>query len=169
MSRRFTAAHLLCHAPERSLPPDRTHAPAQRHARTGGRRHACSLTRLSCESPSDGDGPDWLSAQPLPETARQQITVALAMIDALRLQIAPLDCQLRPYARASGPDPLDDPDIANSDALYRRLSDSGPSMVAVDLETGERRPPAAHSNRTTTASRCSAAVCWMRRVSVPTT
>ena len=37
---------------------------------------------------------------------------------------------------ASGPDPLDDPDIANSDALYRRLSDSGPSMVAVDLETG---------------------------------
>ena len=40
----------------------------------------------------------------------------------------------------SGPDPLDDPDIPDSDALYRRLSDSGPSMVAVDLETGERRP-----------------------------
>ncbi len=40
----------------------------------------------------------------------------------------------------SGPDPLDDPDIPDTDALFRRLSDSGPSMVAVDLETGERRP-----------------------------
>jgi hypothetical protein len=41
---------------------------------------------------------------------------------------------------SSGPDPLDDPKIPDSDALFRRLSDSGPSMVAVDLETGERRP-----------------------------
>jgi transposase len=40
-----------------------------------------------------------LSAQSLPETAREQITVALAMIDALERQIAPLDAQLRPYAR----------------------------------------------------------------------
>jgi len=39
-----------------------------------------------------------------------------------------------------GADPLDDPGIPDSDALFRRLSDSGPSMVAVDLETGERRP-----------------------------
>ena len=30
-----------------------------------------------------GDGRDWLAAQPLPEAAREQITVALAMIDAL--------------------------------------------------------------------------------------
>jgi transposase len=46
-----------------------------------------------------GDGRDWLAAQPLPEVARQQITVSLAMIDALEREIAPLDKQLRPYAR----------------------------------------------------------------------
>jgi transposase len=46
-----------------------------------------------------GDGRDWLAAQPLPDTTRQQITVAIAMIDALELQIAPLDRELRPYAR----------------------------------------------------------------------
>ncbi len=40
----------------------------------------------------------------------------------------------------AAPDPRDDPAIPSSDALYRRLSDSGPNMVAVDLETGERRP-----------------------------
>jgi len=46
------------------------------------------------------DGRDWLAGQPLPETAREQITVALAMIDALELQIAPIDGELRAYARA---------------------------------------------------------------------
>ncbi len=46
-----------------------------------------------------GDGPDWLSAQPLPDAAREQVTVARAMIDALERQIAPLDRELRPYAR----------------------------------------------------------------------
>jgi transposase len=46
-----------------------------------------------------GDGREWLAAQPLPETARQQVTVALAMIDALDRQLAPIDKQLRDYAR----------------------------------------------------------------------
>lgn len=36
--------------------------------------------------------------------------------------------------------PADGPDIPNADDVYRRLSDSGPNMVRVDLETGERRP-----------------------------
>jgi transposase len=45
------------------------------------------------------DGREWLAAQPLPETAREQVTVALAMIDALETQIAPLDKELRSYAR----------------------------------------------------------------------
>ncbi len=36
-----------------------------------------------------GDGREWLDAQPLPEAAREQITVALEMIDALKRQIAP--------------------------------------------------------------------------------
>ena len=46
-----------------------------------------------------GDGRDWLAAQPLPDTAREQIIVSLQMIDALERQIAPLDRRLRPYAR----------------------------------------------------------------------
>src|SRR5918994_3415036 len=46
-----------------------------------------------------GEGRDWLDAQPLPEAARQQITVSLQLIDALELQIAPLDRQLRRHAR----------------------------------------------------------------------
>jgi hypothetical protein len=57
--------------------------------------HGCPQRRKLME----GDGRDWLEAQPLPETAREQITVALAMIDALERQIAPLDAQLRPCAR----------------------------------------------------------------------
>jgi transposase len=46
-----------------------------------------------------GDGREWLAAQPLPETAREQIRVALAMIDALELQIRPIEKELRSYAR----------------------------------------------------------------------
>jgi transposase len=46
-----------------------------------------------------GDGREWLAAQPLPAAAREQVTVALQMIDALEAQIAPLDKQLRAYAR----------------------------------------------------------------------
>jgi transposase len=46
-----------------------------------------------------GDGREWLGAQPLSESAREQVTIALAMIDALELQIAPLDRELRAYAR----------------------------------------------------------------------
>ena len=46
-----------------------------------------------------GGGREWLAAQPLPQSARGQVTVALAMIDALEAQIAPLDKELRAYAR----------------------------------------------------------------------
>ncbi len=46
-----------------------------------------------------GDGRQWLASQPLPETAREQVTVALEMIDALQRQIAPLESELRAYAR----------------------------------------------------------------------
>jgi transposase len=45
------------------------------------------------------DGRDWLEALVLPDAARQQITVAREMVDALEVQIAPLDRQLRSYAR----------------------------------------------------------------------
>src|SRR5918996_4806869 len=57
--------------------------------------HGCPQRR----SLMTGDGREWLAAQPLPPTAREQIAVAVAMIDALEAQIAPLDKQLRAYAR----------------------------------------------------------------------
>ena len=42
---------------------------------------------------------EWLAELELPATAREQITIALAMIDAHDTQLAPLDQQLRDYAR----------------------------------------------------------------------
>jgi transposase len=57
--------------------------------------HGCSQRR----SLMTGDGREWLLAQPLPAAAREQVTVALAMIDALTVQIAPLEKELRAYAR----------------------------------------------------------------------
>jgi transposase len=45
------------------------------------------------------EGRVWLAAQPLSESARAQVTVALVMIDALKMQIAPLDKELCAYAR----------------------------------------------------------------------
>jgi transposase len=42
---------------------------------------------------------EWLSKQRLPQAARQQIKVAVAIIDALDLQLQPLDIDLRAYAR----------------------------------------------------------------------
>ena len=41
----------------------------------------------------------WVTALPLPAAAREQVTVALEMIDALDTRIAPLDKELRAYAR----------------------------------------------------------------------
>jgi transposase len=45
------------------------------------------------------EGRDWLKAQPLPAAAREQVTVAIAMIDAIDLQMAPVEKELRAYAR----------------------------------------------------------------------
>ena len=46
-----------------------------------------------------GEGRQWLAAQRLPVTAREQVTVALSVIDALDGQLAPLTKELRSYAR----------------------------------------------------------------------
>ena len=46
-----------------------------------------------------GEGREWLESQPLPASAREQVTVAVAMVDALEGQIAPLSEELRSYAR----------------------------------------------------------------------
>ncbi len=45
------------------------------------------------------EGREWLAAQRLPAAAREQITVAIAMVDALDVQIAVLDRELRAYTR----------------------------------------------------------------------
>jgi transposase len=45
------------------------------------------------------DGLGWLAALPLPVCGREQVTVALAMIEALDAQLVPLDKELRSYAR----------------------------------------------------------------------
>jgi transposase len=45
------------------------------------------------------DGRAWLAEQPLLAVARAQITVAVAMVDALDVQIAPVEKELRAYAR----------------------------------------------------------------------
>jgi transposase len=42
---------------------------------------------------------DWLAVLPLPATARDQITVAVAIINALDVQIAPINKELRAYAQ----------------------------------------------------------------------
>jgi transposase len=45
------------------------------------------------------EGREWLGGQPLPVVAREQIAVAVAMVDALDVQLAPIDRGLRAYAR----------------------------------------------------------------------
>jgi transposase len=45
------------------------------------------------------EGREWLVAQRLPAAAREQITVALGVIDALERELGPLDRELRAYAR----------------------------------------------------------------------
>lgn len=44
-------------------------------------------------------GREWLAAQPLPASAREQITVALAVIDTLDIQLTEMDKTLRSFAR----------------------------------------------------------------------
>jgi transposase len=48
------------------------------------------------------NGRTWLAAQPLSGAAREQITVALAVIDVLDIQLAPLDARLRAFACHQG-------------------------------------------------------------------
>ena len=57
--------------------------------------HGCPARRYLTTS----DGRVWLERQPLPDTAREQVTVALAMTDALDAQMGPIDKQLGAFAR----------------------------------------------------------------------
>ena len=57
--------------------------------------HGCPQRRALMTT----EGRRWLAEQALPATAREQITVAVAMVDALDVQLAPLNRELRAYAR----------------------------------------------------------------------
>jgi len=57
--------------------------------------HGCPQRR----SLMTADGRQWLQGLPLPQSACEQVAVAIAMVDALEVQIGPLDTQLRAYAR----------------------------------------------------------------------
>ena len=46
-----------------------------------------------------GDRREWLASQRLPAAAREQVAVAVAMVDALERQIARIEHELRAYAR----------------------------------------------------------------------
>jgi transposase len=97
--------------PESWIPPDHIlvlraqarlrHTLIERHCQWQQRiqavlyHHGCPHRRRLME----GDGPQWLDAQPLPATARQQVTVALAVIDTLEREIDPVERELRGYAR----------------------------------------------------------------------
>jgi transposase len=46
-----------------------------------------------------GENRAWVERAALPQAAREQVTVGLGMIDALDVQVAPIDRELRAYAR----------------------------------------------------------------------
>jgi transposase len=102
---------MVARLPECWIPPDHIldlrarvrlrHTLSEQRSEWQQRIHAV-LYHHGCRQRSGlmtAEGREWLAAQQLPETAREQVTVALAMIDALEVQIAPLDRELRAYAR----------------------------------------------------------------------
>ena len=108
----ITASLLLAgRLPESWIPPDHIldlraqarlrHTLIEQHCQWQQRiqavlyHHGCPHRRRLME----GDGPQWLDAQPLPATARQQVTVALAVIDMLEREIDPVERELRGFAR----------------------------------------------------------------------
>jgi transposase len=92
--------------PESSIPPDHIldlRARVRlRHTLSHQRgewqqRIQAALYHHGCPQRSDlmtVEGLRWLAAQPLPGAAREQVTVALSMIDALDRELAPLNKQL---------------------------------------------------------------------------
>jgi transposase len=71
----------------------------------------------------------WLAGLPLPAAAREQITVALAMIDADDAQLTPLDQELRTYARRQ----------AGCRALMRHYGIGPLTAVTILAELGDAR------------------------------
>jgi transposase len=71
----------------------------------------------------------WLSSLLLPSAAREQITVALAVIDALDAQLAPLDRELRNYAHRQ----------AGCRALMRHYGIGPLTSITILAELGDAR------------------------------
>jgi transposase len=71
----------------------------------------------------------WLADLPLPPAAREQVTVALAMIDAHDAQLGPLDRELRTYARRQ----------AGCRALMRHYGIGPLTAVTIVAELGDAR------------------------------
>jgi len=102
---------MICRLPESWIPPDHIldlrarvrlrHTLSEQRGEWQQRiqavlyHHGCPQRRNLIT----GDGQRWLAAQPLPACARDQVTVALSMIGALDAQLAPLNRELRAYAR----------------------------------------------------------------------
>ena len=74
-----------------------------------------------------GEGRVWLQNVVLPVAAREQITVALCMIDALDIQLAPIDKELRAYARRQ----------AGCKALMRHYGIGALTAVTILAELGD--------------------------------
>ncbi|WP_028066551.1 IS110 family transposase [Solirubrobacter soli] len=72
---------------------------------------------------------EWLAQLELPTTAREQITIALAMIDAHDTQLAPLDRELREYARRQ----------AGCRALMRHYGIGPLTSITILAELGDTR------------------------------
>jgi hypothetical protein len=75
------------------------------------------------------DNRAWLVELDVPETAREQITVALTMIDPLDMQSAPITRQLRLYARRQ----------AGCRALMKHYGIGEPTAVTILAELGDAR------------------------------
>ena len=98
--------------PEAWIPPDhicwlrmrtRLRHTLQDEATAWRQRIQATLVQLGEPALPDGfEGErarEWLSGRPLPAAARERIEVALRMIEALEAQIAPLELELRRFAR----------------------------------------------------------------------
>jgi transposase len=77
-----------------------------------------------------GENRAWLQDLDVPETAREQITVALTMIDALDAQSAPITRQLRLYARRQ----------RGCKALMKHYGVGELTAVTILAELGDARP-----------------------------
>jgi transposase len=75
------------------------------------------------------DGRAWLASVALPAVAREQITVALCMIDALDVQLVPIDTELRAYARRQ----------VGCKALMRHYGIGALTAVTILAELGDAR------------------------------